>query len=95
MGKIIDVSSIKDKQNKNVSNETNAIDDKIVKCPKCNGLIYVSGVVLQKVSALESPQGQAGVMPVSMPLICMGCGRVMEQNDLGISDPSNLIVTPQ
>jgi len=64
------------------------VPEDIVNCPKCNGIVFVNGVVLRKISALVSPSGKADLQPVSTPLFCFGCGHNMSPEELGLIVPS-------
>ena len=43
-----------------------------VECPECGGKIYHQKMVLKKMSALQSPTGKEGILPVNI-IVCAKC----------------------
>jgi len=46
---------------------------------KCPTFFMEQTVLLRNVSAILSPSGKAGIMPVPVPFSCAACGHVNEQ----------------
>jgi DNA-directed RNA polymerase subunit RPC12/RpoP len=53
-------------------------DTTAVKCEKCGGEIFESGMILREVSALMTGTGQPGIIPIPV-FICSKCGHVNSQ----------------
>ncbi len=53
-------------------------DTTAVKCEKCGGEIFESGMLLREVSALMTGTGQPGIIPIPV-FICSKCGHVNSQ----------------
>lgn len=49
-----------------------------VTCTTCNNTVFSQGVFLRKVSALVSPQGRDGYLPIPT-FYCTSCGNVNEE----------------
>jgi uncharacterized Zn finger protein len=47
-----------------------------VVCEKCQCQTFQEAVMLRSVSAILSPSGKAGLMPVPVMFACMNCGNV-------------------
>ena len=52
-------------------------DAETVKCKKCNNYLWIQSFVLKKISALMSPTGQEGIVPIQV-YACGNCGEVGE-----------------
>jgi len=46
-----------------------------IKCDDCNNYLFITSFVLKKVSALVSPNGQEGIVPLQV-YSCGNCGKV-------------------
>ena len=43
-----------------------------IECTKCKGKIYHQMMVLKKMSAIQSPTGKVGILPVNI-IVCASC----------------------
>ena len=46
-----------------------------IKCSDCNNYLFITAFVLKKLSALMSPNGQEGIVPLQV-YSCGNCGKV-------------------
>ena len=46
-----------------------------IKCSDCNNYLFITAFVLKKISALMSPNGQEGIVPLQV-YSCGNCGKV-------------------
>ena len=46
-----------------------------IQCDKCTNYLFITSYVLKKISALMSPTGQEGIVPVQV-YSCGNCGHV-------------------
>ena len=46
-----------------------------IKCDDCNNYLFITSFVLKKISALMSPNGQEGIVPLQV-YSCGNCGKV-------------------
>ena len=46
-----------------------------IKCSDCNNYLFITSFVLKKISALMSPNGQEGIVPLQV-YSCGNCGKV-------------------
>ena len=61
------------KQKKQVQVDLKQADT--IKCDDCNNYLFITSFVLKKVSALVSPNGQEGIVPLQV-YSCGNCGKV-------------------
>ncbi len=56
-----------------------------LQCDKCSNYLFITSYVLKKISALISPNGQEGIVPIQV-YSCGNCGHVpaklLEGNDI-------------
>ena len=52
-------------------------------CPKCQNMVFIPTVVLEKISPLVSESGKLEIRPLVQPLMCVKCGYYMQPTDLG------------
>jgi len=57
-------------------------------CPKCQNIVFIPTVVLEKISALVSESGKLEIRPLAQPLMCVKCGNFMQPEDLGAQEPN-------
>ena len=50
-----------------------------VECEKCKCQTFQEAVMLRSVSAILSPSGKAGFLPIPVGFACMNCGGVNQQ----------------
>ena len=48
-------------------------------CEKCNNVLFQPVFMMKKVSALISPNGQEGLIPVQGPYVCVACGNINKE----------------
>ena len=48
-----------------------------IKCKSCGNYLFIQSFVLKKISALMSPTGQEGIVPIQV-YACGNCGEVGE-----------------
>ena len=53
-------------------------DADTMKCQSCENPIFIQGYIIKKISAIVSPSGQAGLVPVQV-YSCGNCGEVPSQ----------------
>ena len=46
-----------------------------MKCDDCNNYLFITAYVIKRISAIMSPNGQAGLVPVQV-YSCGNCGKV-------------------
>ena len=46
-----------------------------IKCSDCNNYLFITSFILKKISALMSPNGQEGIVPLQV-YSCGNCGKV-------------------
>jgi len=56
--------------------------ENIIKCPKCSSPLCIQSFMLFKISALQSPTGQPGILPNPAGFICLQCGRPFQPEDI-------------
>ena len=61
------------KQKKQVQVDLKQADT--IKCSDCNNYLFITSFVLKKLSALMSPNGQEGIVPLQV-YSCGNCGKV-------------------
>ena len=61
------------KQKKQVQVDLKQADT--IKCSDCNNYLFITSFVLKKISALMSPNGQEGIVPLQV-YSCGNCGKV-------------------
>ena len=61
------------KQKKQVQVDLKQTDT--IKCDDCNNYLFITSFVLKKISALMSPNGQEGIVPLQV-YSCGNCGKV-------------------
>ena len=61
------------KQKKQVQVDLKQTDT--IKCDDCNNYLFITSFVLKKLSALMSPNGQEGIVPLQV-YSCGNCGKV-------------------
>jgi len=61
------------KQKKQVQVDLKQADT--IKCSDCNNYLFITAFVLKKLSALMSPNGQEGIVPLQV-YSCGNCGKV-------------------
>lgn len=47
-----------------------------MECERCNNVLFQQVYLMKKVSALVSPTGQEGVIPIPGPFACVNCGHI-------------------
>jgi DNA-directed RNA polymerase subunit RPC12/RpoP len=52
-----------------------------IKCEKCGGesFFYQQTVMLRSVSAIVSPSGKTGILPIPVPFSCAACGHINKE----------------
>ena len=60
-----------------------------IKCSDCNNYLFITAFVLKKLSALMSPNGQEGIVPLQV-YSCGNCGKVPS----GLLDGTGLEIEP-
>jgi hypothetical protein len=60
-----------------------------IKCSDCNNYLFITSFVLKKLSALMSPNGQEGIVPLQV-YSCGNCGKVPS----GLLDGTGLEIEP-
>jgi len=53
-------------------------DQETMKCDSCDNYLFIVSYVIKKISAIVSPSGQAGLVPVQV-YSCGNCGEVPSQ----------------
>jgi len=53
-------------------------EQETLKCDKCENYLFITSFVLKRISALVSPSGQEGIVPVQV-YSCGNCGAVPEK----------------
>tara|TARA_Y100000385_G_scaffold277674_1_gene324973 strand:- start:226 stop:462 length:237 start_codon:yes stop_codon:yes gene_type:complete len=61
-----------------MSNGIDLNETEAVVCEECGGYTFTEVVALRRVSAVYSPNGQAGLVPISL-FECSSCGHVNEE----------------
>ena len=56
----------------------NLEDQETMKCDNCGNYLFITSFVIKKISAIVSPTGQAGLVPVQV-YSCGNCGQVPKQ----------------
>ena len=56
----------------------NLEDQETMKCDNCGNYLFITAFVIKKISAIVSPTGQAGLVPVQV-YSCGNCGQVPKQ----------------
>ena len=56
----------------------NLEDQETMKCDSCGNYLFITSFVIKKISAIVSPTGQAGLVPV-LVYSCGNCGEVPKQ----------------
>lgn len=59
----------------------------------CGGMLFQSGLVLKKLSALITPSGKEELYPIEV-LICKACGKVPNELNNGNVLPDQILATP-
>ena len=63
-----------------------------LQCEKCTNYLFITSFVLKKISALISPNGQEGIVPIQV-YSCGNCGTVpkmfLEGSGLGLDEEIN------
>ena len=49
-----------------------------VTCEKCSNAYFESAFLVKRVTALSSPTGQEGIIPIPV-FVCKGCGHINEE----------------
>jgi len=52
-------------------------EDDIIKCNKCGGMFLLQTMALGRISPLQSPDGRPGLAQIPGPIVCFGCGNIM------------------
>ena len=64
----------------------NLEDQETMKCDNCGNYLFITSFVIKKISAIVSPTGQAGLVPVQV-YSCGNCGvvpqKMLEGSGLG------------
>lgn len=53
----------------------NLEDQETMKCDNCGNYLFITSFVIKKISAIVSPTGQAGLVPVQV-YSCGNCGHI-------------------
>ena len=76
--------------NQNV--KINLQEQDTMKCDSCGNYLFITSFVIKKISAIVSPTGQAGLVPVQV-YSCGNCGEVpkqlLESSGLGEKETDN------
>lgn len=60
--------------------QINPDDLEDVTCQKCGSHLFQQVIIIKKVSAIVSPTGQEGIVPMGGPFACIRCGFVLSDS---------------